>query len=182
MRQSSNFDTLYNQLYRTRGKAEIINGKIVEMSPTGWWPGYASGEIFASLRSYVKRTGKGHAIPDNIGFKVNLPHRKSFSPDAAFYTGNPQGMKFLEGAPSFAAEVRSESDYGEKKAIAQKRSDYFLAGTLVFWDVDLLDEEVVKAYRASKPNIPTIYKKGQLAEAEPAVPGWQMPVDNLLSH
>jgi hypothetical protein len=28
------------------------------------------------------------------GFRVNLPHRQSFSPDAAFYVGPDPGMKF----------------------------------------------------------------------------------------
>jgi Uma2 family endonuclease len=49
-------------------------------------------------------------------------------------------MKFYEGAPIFAVEVRSENDYGLKaeERIAEKRADYFVAGTLVMWDVDLL--------------------------------------------
>jgi len=90
-------------------------------------------------------------------------------------------MKFLEGAPVFAAEVRSAGDYEEaaEREIAQKRADYFAAGTLVVWDVDLLSDDVVKVYRASEPDNPTIYRRGNLAEAEPAVPGWSIPVDAL---
>lgn len=63
--------------------------------------------------------------------------------------------------------------------MAAKRADYFAAGTLVVWDVDLDSEWVVRVYRASDPLTPTIYKRGQLAEAEPALPGWTMPVDDL---
>ena len=87
------------------GKAEIVNGELVLMSPTGYAPGYASGEIFASLREHVRRTKTGRAVPDNVGFTVDLPNRKSFSPNAAYYVGHPTGMKFIEGAPVFAAEV-----------------------------------------------------------------------------
>jgi Uma2 family endonuclease len=47
------------------------------------------------------------------------------------------------------------------------------------WDVDLLGDEVVKVYRAANPDEPVIYRRGEVAEAEPAVPGWQMPVDEL---
>ena len=168
-------------LYRTPGKAELVDGKIVLMPPTGGAPGYAGDEIFASLREYARRTRAGYAVGDNKAFRVNLPRRKSFSPDAAFYTGSPPGMKFFEGAPVFAAEVRSESDYGAQaeRAIARKRADYFAAGTLVVWDVDLLSNDVVKVYRASDPDHPTIYRRGEVAEAEPAVPGWSMPVDDL---
>jgi Uma2 family endonuclease len=169
-------------LYRLpdNGKAEIVNGEIVLMSPTGDMPGRAGGAIYISLRG-VERQARGRAYPDNVGFRVNLPNRKSFSPDAAFYVGKPSGMKFLEGAPVFAAEIRSENDYGNEAEgeIASKRQDYFAAGTMVVWDVDLLSDDVVKAYRASDPDNPKIYRRGELAEAEPAVPGWRMPVDEL---
>jgi len=37
-------------LYRVSGKAELIDGEIVVMSPTGGIPGNASFEIAASLR------------------------------------------------------------------------------------------------------------------------------------
>src|SRR5919206_623770 len=99
-------------LYRLpeNGKAELVNGKIVLMSPTGFAPGYAADEIFASLREYARRTGAGWAIADNKGFRVNLPNRQSFSPDAAFYVGPNPGMRFLDGAPVFAVEVGSEGD------------------------------------------------------------------------
>ena len=81
----------------------------------------------------------------------------------------------------FAVEVRSEGDYGPRaeKAMAAKRADYFAAGTLVVWDVDLLSDDVVRVYRAGDPERPTIYHRGETAEAEPAVPGWSMAVDDL---
>ena len=162
-------------------KAEIVNGEVVLMSPTGSAPNFAGGEIFASLREFSRRTKLGRAVTDNAGFKVNLPHRESLSPDAAFYIGKTSGMKFFEGAPVFAAEVRSENDYGPKaeREIIQKIVDYFATGTQVVWDVDLLSEGTIKVYRASDPNNPTFYRRGEIAEAEPAVPGWTMPVDDL---
>lgn len=151
------------------------------MSPTGRRPGYASDEIFFSLRQYTKRNKVGIAVGDNKAFVVNLPHRKSFSPDAAFDVGPDTGMDFSEGAPIFAVEVRSKGDYGTRaeREIAQKRADYFAAGTQVIWDVDLLSDDVVRVYRASDPESATIYRRGEIAEAEPAVPGWTMAVDDL---
>ena len=170
-------------LYKVEGKAEIVNGEIVLMPPTGDMPGYAGDEIFASLREYARRTGAGRAVGDNKAFRVNLPHRKSFSPDAAFHTGAGAGMKFFEGAPAFAAEVRSENDYGARaeKELAKKRADYFAAGTQVVWDVDLMGEDVVRVYRASEPGRPKVYRRGEVAEAEPAVPGWRLAVDDLFA-
>jgi Uma2 family endonuclease len=170
-----------NDLYKVPGKAELVNGEIVFMSPTGSLSGYAGDEIFASLRDYRRRVNFGRAVGDNKAFVVNLPHRKSFSPDAAFFIGADSGMKFFQGAPVFAVEVRSESDYTAKaeRQMVAKRADYFAAGTLVVWDVDLLSNDVVHVYRASDPAQPKIYRRGDRAEAEPAVPGWSMPVDDL---
>jgi Uma2 family endonuclease len=168
-------------LYRVDGKAELVHGQIVREAPTGDGPGTAAGAIYASLRAYARQTGHGRAYPDNVGFHVHLPHRESFSPDAAYYTGPRTGMRFLEGAPDFAVEVRSESDYGPQAEhqIAQKRADYFAAGTLVVWDVDLLSENVIRVYRQDTPTSPTLYQRDEIAEAEPAVPGWTFPTEEL---
>ncbi|MGH9760575.1 MAG: Uma2 family endonuclease [Blastocatellia bacterium] len=171
-------------LYRVpdNANAEIVDGEIVPMSPTGFMPARAGLKIAMSLVS-IETKIPGRACPDNIGYKVNLPNRESFSPDASFYLGEPSGMKFLEGAPVFAVEVRSETDYGPnaEAAIAKKRSDYFAAGTLIVWDVDLLSPDVIRSYDAANPNSPRIFRRGEIADAEPALPGWRIPVDELFS-
>jgi len=170
-------------LEKVREKAELVNGEVVIMSPTGALPSRAGGAVFVSLREYERRVGGGLAYPVNAAFIVALPRRKSFSPDAAFHHGTAPTMKFVQGAPVFAAEVRSEGDYGDaaERAMAAKRADYFAAGTVVVWDVDLLSEDVVRVYRASGPASPTSYRRGQEAEAEPGLPGWRMPVDELFA-
>ena len=177
---STKVEATIEDLYKVEGKAELVNGEIVHMSPTGGFPHYAAAEIFLSLRSYAKTIKNAYAFGDNTAFVVNLPHRKSFSPDAGFYIGDIT-MKFFQGAPVFAVEVRSEGDYGPgaEREMAAKRADYFAAGTLVVWDVDLLSDDVVRVFRASDPESATLYRRGETAEAEPAVPGWSMLVDEL---
>jgi Uma2 family endonuclease len=168
-------------LYKVEGKAELVNGEILIMSPTGATPGFAGDEIFYSLRNYSKLHKFGRAVGDNKGFVVDLPHRKSFSPDAAFVLEPSSGGKFYRGAPIFAVEVRSEGDYGvsAERKLAEKRADYFAAGTIVVWDVDALRQQVVRVYRANAPEKAVVYGRGEVAEAEPAVPGWTMRVDDL---
>ena len=172
-----------DDLYRVpeNGKAELVNGELVLMSPTGGVPGRAAGEIYVSLHDYEKRVGGGYAFPDNVGFIVKLPNRRSFSPDAAFYKGELRGGLFLEGAPIFAVEVRSSDDYGAKaeERMAQKRADYFAAGTLVVWDVDVLRDKLVRVYRAADSGVAKVYGAGDAAEAEPALPGWTLPVSQI---
>lgn len=174
-------EALIAELYRTEEKAEIINGRVVKFMATGIAPGFAGDEIFVSLREYARRTQSGRAVGDNKAFLVDLPNRKSFSPDAAFFVGEASGMKFYDGAPVFAVEVRSENDYSKaaERRMAEKRADYFAAGTLVVWDVDLQSDEVIKSYTADNPNQPRIFRRGEIADAEPAAPNWTIPVNDL---
>lgn len=174
-------ETLEDLLYKIDQKAEIVDGHIILLPPAGALDGHANGEIFFSLWEYSKQQTNGRAFGDNTAFMVNLPHRKSFSPCAGFYVGaDPSGFEFFQGAPVFAVEVRNQFDYGPRadRERAAKRIDYFAAGTLVVWDVDLLSDNVIRVYRAGEKEA-TVYCRGEIAEAEPAVPGWTMPVDDL---
>ena len=178
MRQLSCVEMLYR--IPENGKAEIVDGKVIWMSPTGAKPGRAATKIVVSLSLHEDKFGGGQAFGDNVGFLVALPNRGSFSPDAAWYDGSEDenDMKFLPSAPAFAVEVRSEGDYGPKadRQIAQKIADYFAAGTKVVWDVDLLSVDTVRVYRAGVAGIAAVYRSGDVAEAEPAVAGWIFPV------
>lgn len=177
-RTEATIEDLYNAP-NDWGTYELVDGELVHMSPTGIGPGRVSFRICTSLSQYEAETGSGMAVPDNVGFLVNLPRRKSFSPDAAYTLTVPDNpMRFIEGAPIFAVEVRSEGDYGPaaNRAYAAKRRDYFAAGTRVVWDVDPV-AKTVASYRADAPDNPTRFGTGDVADAEPALPGWHVPVD-----
>ena len=171
-----------DDLMRTEGKAELIGGKVVKLMPTGYLSNILAGLIYFSLLQMVLRTRRGRVGSDGLGFTVDeLPSgRQSFSPDVGYFSQatleNP--VRFVNGAPDFAVEVRSENDYGPaaERAIIAKRADYFAAGTLVVWDVDPLAQEV----RAYRPNAePLTFTRGQVADAEPAVPDWSLDVNWL---
>jgi len=171
-------------LSKETGKAELIAGRIVHLMPTGRKPNRIAGRIFRSLDDHGVQNGDGEAYTDNMGYAVPIltSGRQSFSPDASYYRGRlpENAMRFIEGPPDFAAEVRSENDYGPEaeSRLAQKRADYFEAGTTVVWDVDPLDA-CVRVYYRTNPGSPTTFRSGEMASAEPAVPGWSVAVDWL---
>jgi Uma2 family endonuclease len=155
--------------------------------PSGDAPSEIAFEIAVRLRDHARNTGLGVAFPDGVGYAIDPPlpgGRQSFSPDASYHVGpRPRNrMKFIDGAPTFAVEVRSENDYGDASEAEQaaKRLDYFSAGTLVVWDVNPL-AATIAVFRSGAPGQPTIYGRGQVAEAEPAVPGWRLTVDEIFS-
>ena len=90
-------------------------------------------------------------------------------------------MGFLPEPPVFAVEVRSENDYGRRAeaAITAKIRDYFAAGTLVVWDVDLRNEDVIAKFSAPDANNPQVFRRGDVADAGDAVSGWNFAVDAL---
>lgn len=175
-----------DDLYRVKDKAELIGGRIIHLMATGYKPSRVASRIFRSLDDYAEATGRGEAFGDNIGYAVGIlsSGRESFSPDASYFLGPfpLNEMRFLEGAPTFAVEVRSENDYGDaaEAALAAKRSDYFEAGTKVVWDVDTINE-VIRKYGVGFPDHPIVFAPGQEADAEPVVPGWRMAVDRIFT-
>lgn len=175
-----------DDLYRVEGKAELIGGRIVRYMPTGDFPSEVAAEIYVRLREHAKRTGIGIARTDNLAYALPRPlknGRQSFSPDASYHSGpRPKNrMRFIDGAPTFAVEVRSEGDYtpAAVREMAAKRADYFEAGTLAVWDVDPL-ARTITLYLADSPASPTTFASGQVANAEPAVPGWTAAVDDVI--
>ncbi|HZW32736.1 MAG TPA: Uma2 family endonuclease [Isosphaeraceae bacterium] len=169
-------------LARVTEKAELIDGRIVPLMPIGRKPGRVAGRIYRSLDDYATQTGRGEAYPDNAGFTVPRlsSGRQSFAPDASYYLGPfpDDPMRFLEGPPTLAIEARSENDYTPSAAaeLAAKRADYFEAGTRIVWDVDLV-AECIHVYRAEAPAQPTTFRRGQVVDAEPLLPGWRIDVD-----
>ncbi len=175
-----------DDLYRAEGKSELIAGRIVHFMATGRRPNRVAARIFRGLDDHAEATGRGEAYTDNMGFVVRelSSGRQSFSPDAAYYLGPfpSNDMRFIEGPPTLAVEVRSDNDYGEpaEAEMAAKRADYFEAGTPVVWDVDP-KAEVVRVHRAGEPGRAEVFGRGQEADAEPAVPGWRMTVDRIFA-
>jgi Uma2 family endonuclease len=168
------------------GKAELSGGRIVEIMATGIRPNEVAGNIYVSLRGHAKKIKKGKAFTDNMGFIVAelSSGRESFSPDASYYDGPLPAdlMRFVNGAPKFAAEVRSENDYGPGPEAEQaaKRKDYFEAGTVIVWDVDP-KAEVIWSYHRDRPDEPTRFAKNQTADAEQAIPGWRISGDEVFA-
>jgi Uma2 family endonuclease len=153
---------------------------------TGRRPNRVAARIFRSLDDYAAARGVGEAYTDNMGFAIppTASGRESFSPDASYYTGPfpADDMRLIQGPPTFAVEVRSENDYGAaaEADMSFKRFEYFAAGTAVVWDVDPVND-VITCYRAADPANPTVFRRGDTADAEPAVPGWRVAVDDLLA-
>ena len=176
-----------DDLMRVDGKAELIAGRIVRFMPNGYAPARIAFKISLALHTYATSVGRGEVFGDAMGFAMRPPlrnGRQSFSPDTCYYDGpipaNP--MRFVDGPPTFAVEVRSETDFTNRaeKEIVAKRADYFEAGTLAVWDVDPI-AKTVTSYRRDDPTNGRVFREDDSADAEPALPGWQLAVKALFT-
>ncbi|HEX8392203.1 MAG TPA: Uma2 family endonuclease [Longimicrobium sp.] len=164
------------------GRAELIDGEILPMSGTGHGPASAAVHIAATLVMWSRSHGGGYAYGDGASFLVHTPRQQVLSPDAAWWIGTPDPhAPVISGAPAFVAEVRSTTDYGPaaERAMARKRALWFAAGVQVLWDVDVLRRQIIRVFRAESPDATVVRGRGEIADAEPAVPGWRFPVDEL---
>lgn len=175
-----------DDLYRVEGKAELIGGRVVEFIATGIRPSEVASNIFMSLKQFARTPKLGLAFNDNLGYLVPelTSTRESFCPDVTSYSGPlpTNRMRFVEGALTFAVVVRSGNDDGPAAELdmASKRDDCFEAGMLAVWDVDPVSEQI-GLDAADKPDRPVVFRRGQIANAATAVPGWSVPVDEVFA-
>jgi Uma2 family endonuclease len=173
-----------DDLSLVEGQAELIAGRIVRRPPHGYATARVVMKIIRALFDHEGRVGQGETYTSTLVYVVPAlaSGRESFSPDASYYVGPfpADPMSFIEGPPTFAVEVRSQHDYGPaaEAEMAARRVDYFEAGTQVVWDVDPVAERI-HAYRPGDPARPATFARGQVADAEPAVPGWRIGVDEV---
>ena len=171
-----------DDLMREERQSELIDGRIVHVGPAGHLPGCVAGNVLFALYEHESEGTPGRVFSSQLVYVVPRlsSGRQTFSPDASFYAGpDPDNrMGPVLGPPTFAVEVRNQDDYdgGADQRYAEKRADCFEAGTLVVWDVDPLGRTIT-CYRPGQP--PAVFLAGGTADAEPAVPGWRIAVDDV---
>ena len=168
-------------LWNFDGPAELINGEIVPVTGTQFGPGEAAFRIRLSLHLHAREQGGGFAISESVTFVLQTPRTQALRPDVAWFVGEVAKDEVVYGAPALAVEIRSKGDYGltAERKMKLKRGLYFAAGAQVVWDVDVLREGWIRAYHAADPENPVVFHRGEVADAEPAVPGWRFPVNEL---
>ena len=171
-------------LVNTEGKAELINGRIITFPFNCVQEGRQKMKILRSLERYVSETGIGEACTGGMGFVLPEPlpsGRQSFCPDLSYLAEQPRLHEsgFVLGVPTFAVEFISRYgpvDYDWRQRIA----DYFAAGTSVVWEVRGWDAYIECHRRDSRKIQP--FNCGDIADAEPAVPGWRFRVNELIPY
>jgi Uma2 family endonuclease len=117
---------------------ELVEGRVVRMSPPGSRHGALATRIGALLHQHVDSRRLG-AVLTPAGFKIAADPDTVREPDVAFVraerippTGIPDG--FWPGPPDLAIEIRSPGD--RLTSVRAKVADYLARGVRLAWVVD----------------------------------------------
>lgn len=128
-----------NLAYQDASLEEIINGKIVAMSPRPAWNHVsAAGNIYNLFANYL-RGKKCTPVPD--GLDLYLSEENRFVPDFMVVC-DPEKIHSdgVHGAPDLVAEVLSSST--AKNDRGPKKDAYAAAGVGEYWIVDTANRSV----------------------------------------
>lgn len=129
---------------------ELIEGRIVYMSPTGFEHGSYETNFAESLRAFVRSQKLGKVVSGEVGVYTHRDPDTVRGVDAAFISHERLARRkkksgFLDVAPELIVEVMSPDDRWSE--VKQKLREYFAIGVRLVWVADPSDKTVY-AYRS----------------------------------
>ena len=160
---------------------ELLDGKLVEMTPPGGMHGKVSAGIPYALLSHVRAHELGEVLSNDPGVILHRQPDRVRAPDVCFIArdrlppgGLPDG--YLELVPDLVVEVISP---GDRAAEVQAKIEHCLnAGARLVWAVYPHTRSVV-TYQ-SLAAVP-VYSAGEILTGEPVLPGFACPVASLFA-
>jgi len=156
------------------GLWELIEGKLVAVTPSADRSGWMSGRIFSRVEQHVERDHLGWAFPAETGFVLFPEGATVRSPDAAFVRRErlPELTdRFVPVPPDLAVEVLSPSD--RMADALSKVAMYLEAGVRLVWLVDPATRTAAIFRPDAAPR--TVDREGTL-EGGDVLPGLMIPL------
>lgn len=162
------------------GRAELVRGEVVELSPPYSDHAYACMALGALLFNYGRQTGHGYVLAE-ASVQTRRDPDTLRVPDVSFYSEARQprskiGPRRLTVAPDVAVEVVSPSD--RRNELLEKVVEYLAAGSWAVWLVDPQTRSVA-VFRDSRTP-PDVFEDGDAIEGQPEIPGFLRLVSELL--
>ena len=159
-----------------RGRCELVVGKVVHMSPTGFVHGEIEARFGAALYAFVDPRGLGRILTGEVGIFTRRNPDTVRGADVLYisnerFAQKSPGRAFLDVAPELVIEVLSPDDRpGE---IRTKLGEYFEAGVKVVWlarpdERDVLAHRTVAEFRR--------VTRDEVLTAEDVLPGLALPL------
>ena len=159
---------------------ELVEGKIVEMSPVKKRHGRILVRLARRLEEHVEANRLGEVYAGDVGFILRRNPDTVRAPDLAFIRRERlpavEEETFSSVMPDLAIEILSPSDRWTE--VERKIAEYLQVGVASVWAVDPSREEL-RIYRPGQASI-TLGKHDQLEDPE-LLPGLKLQVAALFS-
>jgi Uma2 family endonuclease len=120
------------------GRWELVNGRVVSMSPAGARHGHVVATVTRLLADFVIARRLGTVFAGDPGFILRRNPDTVRGPDVAFVgtarLPGPPPAEFMSGPPDLAIEVISPSD--DWKSVDKKAHEFLAAGAVAVWAID----------------------------------------------
>ncbi len=127
------------------GPCELIDGRIVKMSPKGWKHGDLELEIAWHLKNFVKSNKLGKVFVGEVGIYISRNPDRIRAADVVFISNEQlakiSSKSYLDVAPELVIEIISPSDRWFE--IQQKIRDYFSIAVCYVWIVDSVNRIIL---------------------------------------
>lgn len=129
---------------------ELVEGKIVPMSPTGELHGGIENAFGTELRLFVRAHNLGKVRVGEVGIYIQRNPDTIRAADVLFISNERYAQKksssYLDVAPELVVEVLSPAD--SLSEVMQKLREYFSIGVQLVWIADP-QAKIVYAYRST---------------------------------
>lgn len=120
------------------GPCELIDGRIMPMSPTGGEHAFLEFSLGRHLGNFVADSQLGWVLGGEVGIYIHRDPDRIRAADVAFISKDRSPKRpskgFLEVAPELVIEIMSPDDRWQQ--IRQKLEDYFSIGAEWVWIVE----------------------------------------------
>jgi Uma2 family endonuclease len=131
------------------GRSELINGRLIVMSPASYSHGIVENNFGAKLGNFAKHQQFGQVLTGDIGIYITRNPDTIHAADVAYISNERfaqvQSKSYLDVAPELIVEVLSPDDAWSD--VMDKLADYFAIGVQAVWIADPKRAQIF-AYRS----------------------------------
>lgn len=160
-------------------RCELINGELVEMSPSGYWHANIHFLIGARLQNYLENNPIGCGFGGEGGFLISRNPDTVRAPHLAFVRNArlPKrfGKGYFPGPPDLAVEVISPNDHSSE--VSEKVSQWLQAGSVCVWTIDPV-AKIAMIHQLENGFV--VARQTLELHCEELLPGLRIPVADVL--
>ncbi|MGQ0603423.1 MAG: Uma2 family endonuclease [Anaerolineales bacterium] len=160
------------------GLCELIDGRIVPMSPTGNEHGNVEVNFSEVLKGFVRQSRTGKIRAGEIGLYTQRNPDRVRAADVLFISNERyaqlKSKSYLDIAPELIVEILSPHD--AMAETTQKLREYFAIGVRLVW---VADPEARSVYAYRSLTDVREFKEGDTLTGDDVLPGFSVPVAQL---